>query len=247
MNATLEQLAQLPLFAALDPEDLAQLQPHTQIQRYQREEIILHEGDPLPAKLHVLFSGVLQVQKSAATGKETILRTLRAGDIFAAPALFGDEHAPATILAVEDCQVLTIPKATLLDTIQQTPELAFQLLVVFNQRLQQLHNMVHGLVSERAVVRLARLIQYAAWQHGTKPTAAGEQLRLKLPYYQMARSIGITYEECARLMKGLQDTVEYGRGGKIVILDREGLDALTCLGETRIAAGEAELKQETDD
>ena len=57
---------------------------------------------------------------------------------------------------------------------------------------------MHGLVSERAVVRLARLIQYAAWQHGTDSTEAGEQLRVKLPYYQMARSIGITYEKCAR-------------------------------------------------
>ncbi len=226
MKATIEQLAQISLFAALSTEDLERLQPHTQIQRYRREEIIFHEGDPLPAKLHVLFSGVLQVQKSAATGKETILRTLRAGEIFAAPALFGNEQAPATVLAVEDCQVLTIAKGTLLDRIEQTPELALRLLVVFNQRLQELHSMVHGLVSERAVVRLARLIQYSAWQHGTKLTAAGEQLRIELPYYQMARSIGITYEECARLMKGLQATLQYGRGGKIIILDRDSLEAI---------------------
>lgn len=226
MKVTIEQLAQLSLFAALSPEDLEQLQPHTQIQHYQREEIIFHEGDPLPAKLHVLFSGALQVHKSATTGKETILRTLRAGDIFAAPALFGDGQAPATTMAIEDCQILTITRTALLDTIQQTPELALRLLVVFNQRLQQLHNMVHGLVSERAVVRLARLIQYSAWQHGTEVTTVGEQLRIKLPYYQMARSIGITYEECARLMKSLQATVQYRRGGKIVIRDREGLEAI---------------------
>ena len=226
MKATIEQLTQLSLFSTLNPEDLERLQPHTHLQRYQREEIIFHEGDPLSAKLYILFNGMLQVQKSAATGKETILRTLRAGEIFAAPALFGDEKAPATVLALEDCQVLTIARETLLNTIQQTPELALQLLVVFNQRLQQLHNMVHGLVSERAVVRLARLIQYSAWQHGTQLTPAGEQLSIKLPYYQMARSIGITYEECARLMKRLQAIVQYGRGGKIMILDREALDAI---------------------
>ncbi len=215
MKATLEQLAQISLFAALSTEELERLQPHTQIRLYRRQEIILHEGDKLPAKLHILFSGVLQVQKNSATGKETILRMLRAGEIFAAPALFGDEHAPATVLAVEDCQILTLARTTLLDTIQQNPELALRLLVVFNQRLQQLHNMVHGLVSERAVVRLVRLIQYSAWQHGTKLTAVGELLKVKLPYYQMARSIGITYEECARLMKGLQATVQYERGGKM--------------------------------
>ena len=226
MKATIEQLAQLPLFAACHSEDLARLQPHTQLYSYDREEMIVHEGDPLPAKLHILFTGVLQVQKSAATGKETILRSLRAGDIFAAPALFGDERAPATVLAVEDAQILMIDRATLLEAIQHTPELALRLLVVFNQRLQQLHNMVHGLVSERAMVRLARLIQYSAWHHGTEKVATGAQLRIKLPYYQMARSIGITYEECARLMKRLHGVVTYGRGGKIVILNRDGLDAV---------------------
>ncbi|WP_299488320.1 cyclic nucleotide-binding domain-containing protein [Acaryochloris sp. IP29b_bin.137] len=87
MKATVEQLAQLPLFVACQTEDLARLQPHTQLRSYQRAEIVLHEGDPLPAKLHILFTGVLQVQKNATTGKETILRSLRAGEIFAAPAL----------------------------------------------------------------------------------------------------------------------------------------------------------------
>jgi len=228
MKATVEQLAQLPLFMACQPDELEHLQPHTQLCPYQREEIILHEGDPLPEKLYILFSGVLQVQKNAATGKETILRALRAGDIFAAPALFSDEQSPATVVAIEDCQVLTIPRAILLEAIQHAPELALRLLVVLNQRLQQVHNIVHGLVSERAVVRLAQLIQYTALQHGTDTTTVGELLRVKLPYYQMARSIGITYEECARLMKGLQDTVSYGRGGKIMILDGEQLGVMAA-------------------
>lgn len=226
LNATVEQLTQVPLFAACDHADLEHLQPHIHLRAYRREEIICYEGDLLPEKLHILFSGVLQVQKNAASGKETILRLLRAGDIFAAPALFGNRQAPATVLAVEDCEILTLDRTKLLEAIRHTPELAFRLLVVFNQRLQQLHNMVHGLVSERAVVRLARLIQYSAWQHGTEATGAGELLRIKLPYYQIARSIGITYEECARLMKTLQDIVMYERGGKIVILDGEGLEAI---------------------
>ena len=134
---------------------------------------------------------------------------------------------------MEDSQVLTTPKTNLLDTIRQNPELALRLLSLLNQRLQQLHNMLHGLASEKAVVRLARFVQYSTWQHGTEVTAAGEQLRVLLPYHQIARSIGISYEECSRLMKGLQGTVKYGRGGKIVILDRRRLD--------EIASGETDL------
>lgn len=226
MNATIEQLARVPLFATCDRANIERLQPHAYLRTYRRKEIIFYEGDPLPAKLHILLSGVLQVQKNAASGKETILRLLRAGDIFAAPALFGNGQAPATVLAFENCEVLTLDRHELLAAIQDSPELAFRLLAVLNQRLQQVHNMVHGLVSERAIVRLARLIQYYAWQHGTEATTVGERLRIKLPYYQIARSIGITYEECVRLMKTLQDSVTYERGGKIAILDWESLEAM---------------------
>ena len=42
--------------------------------------------------------------------------------------------------------------------------------------------------------------------------------------YQIARSIGITYEECARLMKSLNAIVNYSRGGKIIILDWDELE-----------------------
>ncbi|MEM9135918.1 MAG: Crp/Fnr family transcriptional regulator [Cyanobacteria bacterium P01_F01_bin.42] len=226
MKATVEQLAALALFTELRPADLEALQPHTEIQDYRKGEIVVHEGDQFPAKLHVLFTGELQVQKTAATGKETILRRLGAGDMFAAPALFGNALAPATVSALQDCQVLTVAKSALIAAIQETPEVALRILVVFNQRLQQLHNLVHGLVSERAIVRLARLIQYAAMQHGTQITDQGHKLQVKLPYYQIARSIGITYEECARLMKGLQNVVDYRRGGTIVILDQVGLNAI---------------------
>ena len=232
MKVTLEQLAQLHLFSALRTESLEYLQASSACRLYKRKEIVLHEGDPLPEKLHILFNGQLQVQKNTLKGKETILRELRAGDVFAAPALFGNARSPATVLAIEDCQVLTISKTALLDTIQQNPELAIQLLVIFNQRLQHLHNVIHGLVSERAVVRLAQLIRYSALEQGTESTAVGKRLRIKLPYLQIARSVGITYEECARLMKGLNAIVQYSRGGTIVIHDWDRLK--------EIAAGEDE-------
>ncbi|MEH2093050.1 hypothetical protein [Nostoc sp.] len=51
---------------------------------------------------------------------------------------------------------------------------------------------------------------------GTGVTKHGLQLRSCLPYYQIARSIGITY----RLFKQIQVVVIYQRGGKILVLDQ---------------------------
>jgi CRP/FNR family transcriptional regulator, cyclic AMP receptor protein len=237
MQASLEQLSKIIVFAGLEAADKVSMQTHTQVQRYSKGEIVLHEGDRLPAKLYAVVSGSIQVTKTASTGKETILRGLPAGEIFAAPALLGNGISPATVTAESDCEILTVQRDALLQAIQNNPEIALRMLMVFNTRIQQLHETVHGLVSQRAIVRLAKLIQYFAAESGTESTPQGECLKLKLSYYRMARSIGITYEECVRLIKSLKSIVAYSRGGKITILDAEKLNA--------IASGNTELVKVT--
>ena len=226
MPATVDQLAQIQVFAQLEPLQLQGLQAYSQVQNYQAGEIVMNEGDHIPAKLFALLNGSLRVTKLASTGKETILRTLSAGEIFAAPALLGNGIAPATVTAESKCQILTVERDALLEGIRNSPEIALRMLMVFNQRLQQLHDTVHGLVSERAIVRLARFIQYFAEQYGTEETTNGMDLKAKISYYQIARSIGITYEECVRLIKSLKSVLVYRRGGKITVLDGEALEAI---------------------
>lgn len=226
MKATIEQLATISVFTQLQAEQLATLQPHTTVHTYQTGEIISHEGDRLPPRLYALIDGLLRVSKTATSGKETILRTLANGDIFAAPALLGNGIAPATVIAESQAQVLMVDREALLTVIQSHPEIALKMMAVFNQRLQQLHEMVHGLVSERAIVRMARFIQQSAGESNLKVAEQGACLRLQLSYYEIARSIGITYEECVRLFKQLQSVVSYSRGGKITILDWAGLEAI---------------------
>lgn len=226
MKANVEQLAQIGIFASLNRTELERLQEHTAIRTYQQGEVVMYEGDRIPEKLYTLLSGSLRVAKTAAAGKETILRTLFQGDIFAAPALLGNPVAPATVTAETDVQVLTTEREFLLAAIRQNPEIALRILAVFNQRLQQLHETVHGLVSERAIVRLARFIHYFGIEQGTKMVDNSVCLEKRFPYYQIARSIGITYEECVRLFKKLKPFVSYSRGGKITVLDWGKLENL---------------------
>jgi CRP/FNR family transcriptional regulator, cyclic AMP receptor protein len=235
MQATVEELCKILVFVPLTPPELQQLQPYTAVQNYQQGEIVMQEGDCLPAKLYSVLTGSLRIIRTTATGKETILRTLLAGEIFAAPALFGNGIAPATVIAESNSQVLTVERDALLEAIRQTPELALRMLSVFNQRLQELHDTVHGLVSERAIVRLAQFIEYFASRYGTESTPAGKRLNVNLSYYQIARSIGITYEECVRLFKSINSVLAYSRGGKITVLDEGLLEAIASGIENPIA------------
>ena len=221
------QLRALPLFADLEVSVLQQLAEHSRVRSYQADEVVFHEGEMLPAGLHVLLSGRLRMNKIAASGKETILRILPAGELFAAPALCGDGVAPATVTAIAPATVLIFERQAVLTSFTQMPELALHLLAVFNQRLQQLHQRVHGLVSERAITRLIHYLESMAEYGGTDAVAAGAQLRSRCTYYQIARSIGITYEECVRLFKQLKPAGTYQRG-LITLRDRDRLRALSA-------------------
>ena len=220
------QLQNISIFTDLSSQVLEQLTEYCQLNQYSTNAVVFSEGDNLPACLHVLISGRLCISRIAPSGKETILRVLPAGEIFAAPALFGDGKAPATATAIEPAVVLTLKRQALLEAFSQTPELALHMLAILNQRLQQLHTRMHGLISERAVVRLINFLEYTVNNVGGIPIAGGEQIKSHLTYYQIARSIGITYEECVRLFKQLRPVVTYRRGGRITIVDRQQLSDL---------------------
>ncbi|WP_299409605.1 Crp/Fnr family transcriptional regulator [Acaryochloris sp. IP29b_bin.148] len=227
MRVVPQQLQQIQVFAGLNAELLKLLAQKASRTSYPAGEVLIHEGDRFPACFHAVLEGELQAIKIAASGKETILRTLPAGQMFAAPALFGDGIAVATVKALRSTEVVRIPKPALLEAIQLDPDVALQILACFNHRLQEMHRTVHGLVSEQAIVRLTRLVQYSAQQYGTHSVSGGHQLNIQLSYHQIARSIGISYEESVRLMgQKLSHILVYRRGGTITILDAPALDAI---------------------
>ncbi|WP_036486625.1 Crp/Fnr family transcriptional regulator [Myxosarcina sp. GI1] len=223
--SSIAQLQQLSILQDLAIAQLESLVGCSYVREYQQDEIVMHEGDRLPQQLHGLITGRLEIKKTADNGKETIVRLIPPGELFAAPAIFGNGISPATVIAQVESQILTIDRQALLQVISQSPEISLRILEVFNQRLQQLHNTVHGLISERAMVRLVRLIEYYADRDGTYSVAQGDRLNIKLPYYQIARSIGITYEECVRLFKKLKGIAIYKRGGIIIVRDWQKLAA----------------------
>lgn len=221
---SLIQLQQVSIFQDLGISELKSLIPYSYLREYRGGEIVMQQGDLLPQQLHAVITGRLEIKKTAENGKETLFRLIPSGELFAAPAIFGNGIAPATVICQLESQILTIDRQALLQAISHSPEISLRIMEAFNQRLQQLHNTVHGLISERAIVRLIRLLQYYRDRDGTEVVAEGDRLNLKLPYYQIARSIGITYEECVRLFKKFKGIVTYQRGGIIIVRNWQELE-----------------------
>jgi len=229
--SSIAQLSKISIFKYVQPHDLEQLIPYSYIRQYSEGEIVILEGEQLEPQLFALVDGFLQINKTTPNGKESILRHLPAGEIFAAPALFGKCLGPATVTAQLNSEILTVKKEALLRVISKNPEVAFRILEVFHDRMQRFHTTIHSLISERAIVRLIKLIKEHKEHYGTQIVNNEQCLNGKISHYQIARTIGITYEECVRLFKKLQEAIIYKRGGKIIIKNWEKLEEILIMNE----------------
>ena len=124
------QLKQISIFQDLAVTQLESLVPYSYVREYQQDEIVMQQGDRIPQQLHALITGRLEIKKTAPHGKETLVRLIPAGELFAVPAIFGNGISPATVICQIKSQVLTIDCDALLKAISQSPEISLRILEV---------------------------------------------------------------------------------------------------------------------
>lgn len=219
---SVDVLASLPLFADLDETRLARIAAQSFATGVEPGECVIREAEPAPPYFHALLIGTVQVLKSAHSGKETTLRVIRPGEIFAWAALMDGGPSPATARAMTRGRVLRIPYAAMLELMADEPAFALRLLATLSERLRDVHEQLHAVVSERARTRLARLILRHIRRDGGAQTP--------LPHQVLSRMAGIAYEESVRIVgewsHGPRPLLTYGRGGRITVLEPDELAAI---------------------
>lgn len=227
LTPTPAELRQLDFFNSLSESELAALSGRARLIRLDAGQSLFLEGEPIEPALRFVYTGGIQIRKTAASGKETVLRLIRQGELFGVAALFDRKLAPGSAIASEPSQVLEIPMHDMIAHLSKTPEMALKLLVTFAQRLRDSQDTLHMVISGRAKTRLARLILSTIAQDGALEGPDGYRLKTKLPHATMSRMVGITYEECVRLIRDWShdpEILRYERGGIITVRDRAALE-----------------------
>ena len=220
MPVDVEALRQIPLFAALSPEDLAQVAAMTIERHYDRGDIILLEDDPGGA-LHYVRSGLVKIFKTSLGGKEQVLRLIAAGHTFNdVPALDGGPN-PASAAAMEPSIVYVLRRADLQQLIITRPEVAQAVVQTLASALRHLVALVEDLSLRRVAARVAKILleQEASFQE--------EQHIYHLTQQEMAALAGTAREVVGRALKELEaaGAIEM-RQGRAVVLNRERLRLL---------------------
>lgn len=214
---TADFLASVPLFRSLGPE-VANFAQMAREKSYPKGSVILFEDDPGDS-LFVVRDGRVKVVLVADDGREVILGILGVGEHFGELALIDDQPRSAHVVAMEDSTLLVLRRDDFRRRVEQSPQVAWALLMELSRRLRRADEKIGSLVLLDVPGRIARVILDAADEAGK------DVIEKPLTHQTIAHVIGASRETVSRAMR---EFVESGwistEGRRIRIQDRAALE-----------------------
>jgi CRP-like cAMP-binding protein len=128
---TLEQLANVPIFADLPLKGLKQIERITRERTYQEGATIFEEGSE-GVGMFIVVAG-----KAEASRDSTPLATYGPGDFFGEMALIDHNRRSATLKALETTTCLMIARWDFIPELQNSPDIALHMLQEMSHRLRE--------------------------------------------------------------------------------------------------------------
>ena len=215
-RAAITGLAAQPYFKTLNGAELERLARVLIERAYAKDESVFLEGEPSQG-LYIVGAGSVKISKLSAEGREQILRYMVELESFNEVAVFDGGPNPAHAVAAQaNTSVWILPRAAIVELIQQRPDVALAIIQTLGARLRHLVGLVEDLSLRQVSARLAKLLLEIATGQGPA-----------LTQHEMAARLGTVREMISRSLKQLEARgliqVEHG---KIIILDQAGLEKL---------------------
>lgn len=207
-------LRNVPLFSVLPESQIALLTSIVSRRSITRGTTVIAAGDPTDS-LYILVSGRMKVMMSDDEGREVILSILGPNEYFGEMGLLDDSPRSASVVSLESCEVLVLPKREFKTVLHDNTEMATALLRGLVKRLREADQKIGSLALMDVYGRVARLLLEMA------DTVDGHKVVTKrLPKQDIAKMIGASREMVSRVMKDLQKSgyIEV-RAGSIFIRD----------------------------
>ena len=214
-----------PLFARLADSELDMILAQATVARHAEGAQIFAKGDPGNSMMAVLKGRVL-ISAPSPDGRQVVLTAMREGDVFGEIALLDGKERTADVTAVTDCELLVVPRRSLLALIERRPELAIDLLVVLCERLRRTNEQVEDLAFLDLQARIAKVLIRLAEENGGE-TPRGKPAAVKISQRALGELVGGSRES---VNKHLQDWKRSGiiaiEKGAIMIQDLDSLSDL---------------------
>jgi len=188
-------LENVPLFAGLSSEALAEVEQHGSVKSFRKGAIVINQDDQTYS-LYVILSGSVKVFISGEDGREAVLNYQGAGDYFGDLALIDKQPRVASVMTTATFMIIS--REDFLTCLSRNPEIAINLIKPMTERMRMLAQNVSSLALLDVYGRVARvLLQQASEKDGVLVTG-------KITQQEIADMVGASRAMVSRILKDLK-------------------------------------------
>lgn len=171
-----------------------------------RRDILFMEGSEGSA-VYLLTSGSIQLVKTSADGKETVIKTIKEGELFAEVILFEKSRFPVTATACTEAEVIELPRSGFLKLLNEE-DFRNDFMAMLMHKQRYLAERIQQLTSMDVE---ARFVEFLREHYGEK-----EKITPDLSKKDIASAIGATPETFSRLLQKLEKRAGFSWEGKMI-------------------------------
>jgi CRP/FNR family cyclic AMP-dependent transcriptional regulator len=215
------------LFERLGDSEIDAVLAHATVTRQAEGDQIFAKGDPGNSMMAVL-KGRVVISAPSPDGRQVVLTVMREGDLLGEIALLDGNERTADATAAVDCELLVVPRRSLLALLERRPDLCIDLLILLCERLRRTNEQVEDLAFLDLEARIAKVLVRLIEESGGEDQPSTKPVGVKISQRALGELVGGSRES---VNKHLQDWKRSGiiaiEKGAIVIRDLPALEALT--------------------
>jgi CRP/FNR family transcriptional regulator, cyclic AMP receptor protein len=225
---TRQAMAAFPLFAGADGRTMDLLVRAANLRRAVADEEILSRDDKA-GDVYFVLKGEVRIVNYSQTGREVAYAIVPAGGYFGELSAIDGRPRSASVLAVDDCVLATLPASAFRETIATDPQIGMRVMEKLVRIIRQSDDRILDLATlsayQRVYVELLRMkkpdpVRPNSWLIYPLPTQA-----------QIAALASTTRETVARVLSQLNhDHVAERKGKTLYIRELARLEALAERG-----------------
>lgn len=208
----MELLAQVPVFEALGPPELARVADVAVTRTFPRGQVIFREGDASDT-CYVVRSGHARAVRENPDGRQIALAHFGPGDIFGELAMFDDENRSATVETLDDVEVIAILGADMRRLLREHPDIAVKLVSALGRRLREANERLSRQSFQTVQSRVAGVLGQLVRQAQAEGAHDADVL-VTVTQAEIAQLAGSSRESASRFLAVLERAgiVSQGRG-----------------------------------
>jgi len=221
----LRLLANVGLFSDFSVKQLEAVSRVARTKALKRREELFHKGDD-GGEIYVVARGKLKALTTSLDGDDVVFSILGPGEVYGEVALLGATPRTATVVAIEDCQLLVIGRRDFMSFLRTDPEVSVKLLSVLAMRLKRVSELVEDTLFLNLPLRLAKKLLSLSRAYGNS-TPDGVRIDLKLSQEEWGDLVGTTRESINKqIRKWTDDGIIRVDDGYVVIVNPVELEKL---------------------